>query len=156
MRTGVWTTWAEVNFPRGWGWSKLSPSPFEHGEKDHRAQTPLAKSTLSCLCLCLGQSHILEGKLWCPLVTRKAPGIQEQHAVRPSGQQAPASPAPVISAESCTKGSKTSRALIHTVSWKQSCWGDWGISGHSGGAGPGRGGEGVVVQTPDRRARQPG
>lgn len=104
------TAWVEVNLPRGWEWGKLSPNPSEPGEKDQRAQTPLAKSTPRWLCPCLGQSHVLEGKVWCPLVIRKDAGVKNnmQGGCLASQHLFP----PAISVEPCIKGSKTSQAPL--------------------------------------------
>lgn len=90
------TTWAEVNLPCGWG--KIGSGFARNRVKKSRGTTtPLAKNTPSWLGPCLGPSHVLEGKPSCPLLTGKAPDVQKQAAVRPPGQQAAASPAPLQS-----------------------------------------------------------
>lgn len=145
-------TWAEGTLPRGWG-DTGSRLALNQMKKSRDATTALAKNTPSWLRPCLGQSHILEGKPRCPLLIRKAPDVQKRAARRLPGQQALASTAPLIPAvflEGASKaatfsgapllGNRSPRPPTHTASWKQSCWGDWGISGHSRGVGPGRGG----------------
>lgn len=89
--------WAEGNLPLGWG-DTGSRLALNQMKKSRDATTALAKSTPSWLGPCLGQSHILEGKPWCPLLTRKAPDVQKQAAMRLPGQQALASTAPLIPA----------------------------------------------------------
>lgn len=104
----VRATWVEVSLPRGWG--KIGSEFALNQVKESRGTTtPLAKSTPSWLGPCLGQSHVLEGKPWCALLTRKSPGVQKQAAMRPLWPASTCFPCPLIPAVFLERTSKAAR-----------------------------------------------